>query len=441
MLFSITFVIVIILLIVTSRILINNFANEKLNNAIFNTKELMLTQLDEDNLIETLKEIMPRAEISTPIYIRVEDEEGSLLADSKHFDFKIIEGKSVFKPIYSSKLKAHVVYDIFSIETKTKGILYVTLVYNFMGTILFYKNISYILVLINIIGFIIIAITSYVISNKTLKPLVDIAELSKSASLEDLSIRLPVDDTENEVSILAKSINSLIERTQEMVEYQTQFVADASHELKTPITAILGYGNLIQRWGKEDADVLDKAVSSIITEAKSMEELIEKLLLLSKYDNEILKLQQSVYCINDIVTEAISTEKFAHRKISTSRTDTAFIKCDYRLIKQLLIILLDNSIIYTDPEGRVDLSIIKNKNKVDIVVSDTGIGIAESEIPYLFNRFYRSEKSRAKIKGGNGLGLSIAKKITEIHNGIIKIDSRVGIGTSVIVTFMANDET
>ena len=216
---------------------------------------------------------------------------------------------------------------------------------------------------------------------------------------------------------------------------QNQFVADASHELRTPIAVIKGYANLLDRWGKDDRKDLEKSIYAIKLESSNMEGLVEKLLYLAKGDSGNLIIEKEIFWLNDLINEVVRESRIIDNShiISSDINDTVSIYADYKMIKQMIRIFIDNSIKFTSKQGEIDISSeIKNKT-VQITVSDSGIGIPKDEIKSIFERFYTVDKSRSKENSGAGLGLSIAKWIVDVHGGTLNAKSEEGNGTKIII--------
>jgi signal transduction histidine kinase len=227
----------------------------------------------------------------------------------------------------------------------------------------------------------------------------------------------------------------MINRLQGAFDRQAQFVSDASHELKTPIAIIQGYANLLDRWGKDDKEALKKSIYAIKLEAANMANLVEKLLFIAKGDSGTQRIEKKEFFINELINEVVIESQLIapNHLISSIKNDAISIVADYKMIKQMLRIFVDNSIKFSPENSIIDISSETYEDKVKIVVTDKGIGIPKHEIEKIFDRFYIVDKSRSKEKGGTGLGLSIAKWIANIHHGVIEIESEEGKYTKIVV--------
>ena len=218
-------------------------------------------------------------------------------------------------------------------------------------------------------------------------------------------------------------------------EQQNQFVSDASHELRTPISVIQGYANLLDRWGKDDRIVLDESITAIKSESESMKNLIENLLFLARGDKELQKLQKEKFYINELIDEIVKETKMIDNKhtIFCVDNDRLLLLADKKMLKEAIRVFIDNSVKFTPENGTIKINSYNRRIYLEIIIEDTGIGIDSEDLPHIFNRFYRADKSRTKNSGGNGLGLSIAKWIIAKHDGKITVSSQPQKGTKVSI--------
>lgn len=284
---------------------------------------------------------------------------------------------------------------------------------------------------------------------RTLKPLTDLAEKARSlrslagtiSSIDAsrLDQRIRMDTGQKELDDLAAAINSMLNRIDEAYRLQVRFVSDASHELRTPISVIQGYASLLDRWGKDDPETLQEAISAIRSESDNMKDLVEQLLFLARGDNDTMTLYPETFDGVQLVEEVAQEARMVdpNHTFLTRESKPIMMEADRQLIKQALRILVDNSTKYTDPGGEIRIYADKEGEKVRLTVQDTGIGIDPEKLPYIFDRFYRVEESRARATGGSGLGLSIMKWIVERHGGTIEVVSRKDFGTRTRLSFAA----
>lgn len=246
-----------------------------------------------------------------------------------------------------------------------------------------------------------------------------------------LDRRISLADTPEELHPLAEAINAMLDRISAAYDAQVRFVSDASHELRTPITVIQGYANLLDRWGKEDMDALQESIEAIKAEAQGMQELVEQLLFLARGDNDSIRLDLTPVDVGALMEETARELRLVHKEhpIEARCPEHIYTRADRALMKQLLRIFADNGVKYSVPGNPVVFRAVAQNGLVTVSVTDNGQGIAEADLPRVFDRFYRSEEARARKKGGAGLGLSIAQWIIRRHGWRVEVVSRAGIGT------------
>ena len=218
---------------------------------------------------------------------------------------------------------------------------------------------------------------------------------------------------------------------------QKELVADVSHELKTPITSIMGYADTLLE-GEYDKETQDKFLNVIATEARRMAKLVTDLLTLSRYDNNIKNTQKETFDLGDLVKKcqdklAIEIKKKGHKVNCFVTADVPPVYADKYDIERVVLNILSNSIKYTKDGGEIKIYVGFVYNDAYIKVFDNGIGIPEEDLSRIFERFYRVDKARTREMGGTGLGLSIAKEILDKNGGSIDIKSVVGEGTEVVI--------
>ena len=246
-----------------------------------------------------------------------------------------------------------------------------------------------------------------------------------------LDQRVSVSGTQRELQTLAQAINAMLDRIDEAYRSQMRFVSDASHELRTPIAVIQGYANLLNRWGKDDPATRQEAIDAIRAEADSMKELVEQLLFLARGDNDSMHIQMEMFDLTEVAAEVLKeTEMIDQTHTFAARWEGAVpVRADVGLTKQALRILVDNAIKYTAAGGRITLSAGVKDGFARLSVQDEGQGIDAESLPHIFERFYRTDQSRARQTGGTGLGLAIARWIVDRHGGWFEVRSWPGVGT------------
>lgn len=250
------------------------------------------------------------------------------------------------------------------------------------------------------------------------------------------SERLNVEGTQNELKDLANVINEMLDRLETSYESQKQFVSDASHELRTPISVIQGYANMLDRWGSTNKEVLDESIEAIQNEARSMQDLVEKLLFLSRHDKKTLKLKKKKFNMRPMVEDMIKETKLVaqDRIINSPILENVTVYGDEQALKQALRIFIDNAVKYSKVGDEITILCKKQNGDCLITIQDTGIGMTRNDVEHIFDRFYRSDNARSRNISGHGLGLSLAKLIILAHTGKIKVRTQFTKGTRFIIT-------
>ncbi len=250
------------------------------------------------------------------------------------------------------------------------------------------------------------------------------------------SERLNVEGTKNELKDLATVINAMLDRIETSYESQKQFVSDASHELRTPIAVIQGYANMLNRWGSSNEEVLQESIEAIQNEARSMQDLVEKLLYLSRHDKKTLKLNKKRFNMKPVVEDMVRETRLVadKRVINSPILEDVMVYGDKQALKQAIRIFIDNAVKYTREGDEITVLCQQVNGDCVITVQDTGIGMTRKDVDNIFNRFYRSDYVRNQNISGHGLGLSLAKLIILAHTGKIKVRSQFKKGSAFIIT-------
>lgn len=296
-------------------------------------------------------------------------------------------------------------------------------------------NLINILLVSAVISVALAALGSWLTLGRTLAPLGTVTETARAINrADDLSRRIPYSGPEeDEIGGLIESFNQTLERLENLFTSQQRFLADVSHELRTPLTVIKGNADLMRRMKKLD----EESLSSIDQEAGRLTRLVGGLLLLAQAESGKLSLNMKPVELDTLVLEVFQEMRvLAGGKVHMKMVDIDQLQVngDRDRLKQVLLNLMGNAIQYTPQDGDVFLGLAKIGEQARIIVRDTGPGIPAKDLPFIFERFYRVEKSRTRSKSsGFGLGLSIAQWIVENHGGTIKVESKEGQGTTFAI--------
>ena len=278
------------------------------------------------------------------------------------------------------------------------------------------------------------AFGGYWMSRHALDPVDRIIRTAKNISVQNLSSRLEVPRTGDELQRLSETLNGMLERLETAFKKITQFTADASHELRTPVAVMRTRAELSLRRARSVEDYRD-TVAQIHSELERTTELIEKLMFLARTDSgaesiplERVDLSKIVHEVDTQGSALAENKQVAFRENLPGHP--VWVQGDEHLLRRLFLILIDNAVKYTPAEGTVEVSILLQNGTAIGQIRDTGIGVAAADLPNIFERFYRADKARSRETGGTGLGLSIGKWIAEAHAGTIEVESAPGQGST-----------
>ena len=283
--------------------------------------------------------------------------------------------------------------------------------------------------------FIVVAVVGgLVLVRNLLRPIRAITEQAERISSENISERLPVVRTGDEVERLSLSLNRMIERLEEAIQHISRFSADVSHELRTPLTILRGELEAMISQRPGDPESLEM-VGTALEEIERLSHIVDQLLIISRLDAGQAGIERIPVDLGEL---AVSTAEQMSLMADEREISIRFavnkgvcVNGDPLRLKQVLVNLLDNAIKYTPNGGWVEVGVRAEQGTAVLIVSDNGIGIARGALPHIFERFYRTDKARTRSTGGTGLGLSIVKSIATAHDGHISVRSSEGEGTTV----------
>ena len=279
------------------------------------------------------------------------------------------------------------------------------------------------------------------LAGRALSPIDSLTRLARRISAEDLSQRLDMRPTDDEVGRLARTFDEMIARLDEAFRRQRQFTADASHELRTPLTAIKGQAEVALSKPR-DATVYREVLQTVNEEVDRLIRMVGSLLTLARADAGQIPIASETVSLGDLVTAAVEQLRpmAEQRRIEVSVTTgpAVALQADEDLLLQLLLNLLDNALKYTHPGGGVTAGWGTDDVQAELWVRDTGIGIDKEHVERIFDRFYRVDRARSRAEGGAGLGLSICRWIAAAHGGSISVESMPGEGTLFTVRLPLN---
>ncbi len=273
----------------------------------------------------------------------------------------------------------------------------------------------------------------WIISRRTLNPITNIVNTSKYLSKGDFTKRVDQAGS-GELSEIVTAFNYMASELQKLDEQRKIMIADIAHELRTPMTNLKGY---IEGWSDGIIKPDNETLQILDYQVNTLSKIIDDLSTLSLAESGMLNLNISEFDLNNKIFEIINNFKLRSKSKNINITNNIpsdiTINYDAQRFTQIITNILNNSILATDDGGEISFSTSIRKKQLILEISDNGIGIPEKELPYIFDRFYRADKSRNRQSGGSGLGLSIVKFLIESHNGTIEINSELTKGTQVLI--------
>ena len=279
----------------------------------------------------------------------------------------------------------------------------------------------------------------YWLSRRALKPVDEMTYAARSIGIGNLSERLPVPDTGDELARLSGTWNEMLSRLEAAVKRLSQFTADAAHELRTPLAVIQSTAELAARRPRS-AEGYKDALRQIVTETGHMTQLVDDLLVLARCDSDSAEMPMRTLDLAPLVREICagfgSRSESSAIRFSVRIPDKSFpMSGNESALRRLVFALLDNAIKYSIPGGEIRIEIAESAGGISLEVRDTGIGIPAPELPHIFERFYRAEDARVAANEGHGLGLSLAEGIAQRHRARIQVTSVEGRGATFRVVF------
>ncbi|MDH4424656.1 HAMP domain-containing sensor histidine kinase [Bacillus cereus] len=294
-----------------------------------------------------------------------------------------------------------------------------------------------------LLAILLIGLLSYLVSRSVIKPIFVLKDATEKIKEGNLDFQIPV-TSHDEIGQLNQGFEEMRKKLKESIEVQTQYeenrkelISNISHDLKTPITSIIGYVEGIKDGVANTPEKMDKYLTTIHTKARHMDTLIDELFLFSKLDLNRVPFQFETVELNMFMQELIEEMQMDLSKEGIEinlqlHASPLYVTADCEKINRVISNLIHNSVKYMDKEEKkITVTVSSDNNKVIVKVMDNGSGIESDTLPYIFERFYRAEQSRNSSTGGSGLGLAIAKQIVEEHGGEIWAESKLGEGTSI----------
>lgn len=278
----------------------------------------------------------------------------------------------------------------------------------------------------------------YWVSRRALKPVDRITATARSISISNISERIPVSQTGDELQRLSETCNAMLDRLESSVNQIKRFTADASHELRGPLSFTRTVAEIALKNPQADSESR-QALQDIVDEVAKAAILLEEMLTLARSDSLPVTLPRALVNLTALLKEVCDmtqpiVKQHGLRLLACQDHDPVMVLGDASALKRLIWILLDNALKYSKPDGTISVRISTVSGQAKIAIHDTGIGISPADLPFVFDRFYRADPSRGLVEG-NGLGLAIAKWIADTHQAELSVTSEVGKGTCFTISF------
>jgi signal transduction histidine kinase len=276
------------------------------------------------------------------------------------------------------------------------------------------------------------------LAGRSIKPVSTIIDTSSQITKDNLKSRIPLPFNKDELFVLSQNINNLLDRVENAIEREKQFTSDASHELRTPLAVMKGTMEVLIRKPRNQHEYEEK-INFCISEVDRLNHMVDQLLLLARFENQKQNIKNETIFLNAIILDNLTrfSEKIESKKVKvfTSFSDDFYIQSDNYLVSIIISNLLSNAIKYSNSNGEIRIELSQNDDDITFSISDNGIGIGSEDVDKIFNSFYRSDVSNhAEIKG-TGLGLSIVKRLCDLLNLEITVDSKLNEGTTFRLSF------
>jgi len=283
------------------------------------------------------------------------------------------------------------------------------------------------------------SLTGYWLSGRALSPVKEIIRTARGIGVQDLTGRLTVPEPQDELRSLSETLNEMLARIEASVKRITQFTADASHDLRTPLAVIRSNAELALRRSRTEEDYRE-TLSRILAASEETSHLIEALLTLARADagaeGLVFDRVDLLAQVQKAVAEArILAAAKGVQIIQEALPGPLWVSADERALQRLFLIVLENAVKYTPQGGLINIQLAGGQESATVEIRDSGIGISEKDLPHIFERFYRADQARSREPGGSGLGLAIARWIVEKHGGTIEARSTLGRGSVFFLRF------
>jgi len=423
-----------------------------IREAVYYLKETNPRLKDEGNA-ETIEANLIQlntfiAELSQPeLSVFIYNTEKKLVFETRREDFQYIghNKREISQKILGDRAGFVATTSIYS-NKSNKKIGYVQLFYDLTSVHQIEKEILRTNMFMVILAVILSLIIGFFLSSYFLRPLKQITQTINIIKADpQTDVRMPEMHTKDEFADLVEVFNDMMDRMQRFIVQQQQFVEDVSHELRTPVAIIEGHLKMLNRWGKEDPEILEESLEASLQEIIRMKSLVQEMLDLSRVEQVEFQHQNDISYAKEVIHQTYNNFQLLYEDFTFILDDDLSHEVPVGIYRnhfeQLLIILLDNAVKYSRNRKEIHISVSSSLSYLEIAIQDFVEGISEEDIDRIFHRFYRVDKARSRQKGGNGLGLSIAKELVENYGGSVQVESSIGKGSIFRVYLPIKEET
>jgi len=380
-----------------------------------------------------------------PVFVQVIDHEGNLITKSPNLK----EGNLAYNgtkedgKFFNTHLSGKAIRQIqISIAKNDKNYGYLLVAMSLEGSQMVLSNLKMILLTAFPVVLIILFLVARLIVSRSIKPVTDVINTANMITRENLTERINIPTNKDELHKLVVTINDLLDRIENAVKREKQFTSDASHELRTPLAVLKGTLEVLIRKPRKTREYLEK-INYSINEIDRMNHLVDQLLLLARFDGQQKALDRQTFDLVELIENVLYRLQFSitekKLKVDIGVDQPIQITSDPYMVDIIIENIVSNSIKYSSENTCISISLSRMKDCVSCSIKDTGVGIRKEELTKIFERFYRSDSLQYPNVKGNGLGLSIVKRMCDLLQVDINIDSIYKEGTSVHLTFMSSN--
>lgn len=377
----------------------------------------------------------------SPAFIQFVDELGALVDKSPNLKQKELHyyPEAINNVLFDGKLENTSVRQIqVPLYQNTKIIGFMIIAMSLEDSAMVLDNLFFILVVAYPLILLVLFLIARFIAGRSIKPISSIIHTSNIITKDNLKSRIPLPVNKDELHLLSKTINNLLDRVENAIEREKQFTSDASHELRTPLAVIKGTLEVLVRKPRTPEQYKEK-IDFCVSEVNRLNHLVDELLLLARFENQKQSLKIEKLSLNDLLLDAISRNATIINEkklncIATFQKDF-YVETDSYLFTIIINNILTNAVKYSNPNNEINFSITETNDTVICTITDDGIGIAEEDLQKIFDQFYRSKSNDHPEIKGTGLGLSIVKRLCTLLQIDLQIESKENVGTKVIFGF------